>query len=236
MANWGEDSLSQFLDMVHANQKANRVNFAPAYDTIQRINEALAKAGKNLVNPQPVMAGILLLRCQYAYKAAAGLALAGQVVETFAMMRSALEYAGYALVIFEDRSLEDVFISRHMSEAQMKIQKEKFKISNVRATIARYDPKLAENFDTFYQRTIDFGGHPNPHATFSAMQMDERGGETGITAVALSTDPQILAHALKSVAQVGLTVLYILQHIFSAKFELLGIRSEIDAIRNQGGL
>lgn len=236
MTAWGNDDLSRFLDMVHSNQQANRVNFAPAYETILRIDAALLKAGKNLVNPQPVMAGILLLRCQYAYKAAAGMALAGQVVETFAMMRSALEYAGYALVIFENRTLEEVFINRHQGEAEMKTQKEKFRISEVRAAIARFDQKLSENFDTFYQRTIDFGGHPNPHATFSAMLMDERNGEAGITAVALSVDPKVIAHALKSVAQTGLTVLYILQHIFAPKFELLGIRAEIDALRNQGGL
>jgi hypothetical protein len=41
------------------------------------------------------MAGVLFLRCQYTYKAAAGMALSGQVVETFVMMRSCLEYAGY---------------------------------------------------------------------------------------------------------------------------------------------
>lgn len=236
MTDWGEDDLTKFFDMARVNQQANRTNFAPVYATIRRIDDALATAGKNLVNSKPIMACVLLLRCQYAFKTAAGMALAGQVVETFVMLRSVLEYAGYALVIHENPALEDVFINRHQSEAEMKAQKVRFKISEVRACIGRFDGKLAENFDVFYQRSIDFGGHPNPHATFSAMQLEEKDGSTGITTLALSADVKVIAHALKSVAQVGLTVLYIFQHIFVAKFELLGIRAEIDALRAQGGL
>ena len=68
------------------------------------------------------------------------------------------------------------------------------------------------------------------------MQLDKRDGETGITALALSADAKILLHAMKNVAQVGLTVLYIFQHIFTAKFELLGIKASIDELRNGSNL
>jgi len=39
--------------------------------------------------------------------------------------------------------------------------------------------------------------------------------------------------AMKSTAQVGLTALFIFQHIFKAKFEPLGIREEIDRLRGE---
>jgi len=236
MATWGQDDLSKFLDMVHTNQIANRVAFGDWYEVISKINDLLAKVGKNLVNPSPVMAGIFLLRAQYALKTAAGLALAGQVVETFVMMRSVLEYAGYGLVIFETPVLQNVFMNRHQSEAEMALQKNKFKIGEVRLTIGRFDQKLLENFDIFYQRTIDFGGHPNPHGTNSAILLDERGDETGITALAITADQTIITHALKTVGQVGLTILYIFQHIFKAKFEILGVRAEIDRLRQTAHL
>ena len=236
MPKWGDDTLSRFLDAVHANQRANCVNFAMPYAILSRIDDCFVKAGKNLINPNPVMAGVLLLRSQYAFKAAVGMALAGQIVETFTMMRSVLEYAGYCLVIFESPSLQEVFMNRHQSDAEMKAQKEAFKISAVRTSIARFDAKLAEIFDEMYQRAIDFGGHPNPHATFSAMQMDDHDGITGITALALSNDPAALAHAMKSAAQVGLTALHIFQHVFKEKFELLGIRAEIDALKQGANL
>ena len=96
------DNLIAFLERVAANQKANIANFPIPYDLLRRVDNCLATAGKNLINPKPVLAGLMLLRCQYAYKAAAGMALSGQAVEAFVMMRSCLEHAGYALAIFQD--------------------------------------------------------------------------------------------------------------------------------------
>src|SRR5262245_19840641 len=94
------DNLIAFLERVAANQKANIANFPIPYDLLRRVDNCLATAGKNLINPKPVLAGLMLLRCQYPYKAAAGMALSGQAVEAFVMMRSCLEHAGYALAIF----------------------------------------------------------------------------------------------------------------------------------------
>jgi hypothetical protein len=41
---------------------------------------------------------------------------------------------------------------------------------------------------------------------------------------------------MKSVAQVGLTTLFIFQHIFKANFELLGINAEMNALRSENYL
>jgi hypothetical protein len=94
VTSWTSDNLTQFLNRVHLNQKANVAKFAEPYRLIRQVNECLSIAGKNLVNPKPAITGVLFLRSQYAYKTAAGMALAGQVVETFVMLRSCLEYAG----------------------------------------------------------------------------------------------------------------------------------------------
>jgi hypothetical protein len=227
------DNLIPFFELVARNQKANIARFPAAYEFIRRVNICLSTAGKNLINPKPVMAGVMFLRCQYAYKAAAGMALSGQVVEAFVMMRSCLEYAGYALAMFKDPDLESIFMARHLSAEGMDQQKTRFRISEIRSVIASFDAKLAAVFQTFYERSIDFGGHPNPHATNSAIQMAEDPADRSFTALALSTDEQILLHAMKSVTQVGLTALFIFQHIFKAKFELLGIRAEMDKLRSE---
>src|SRR5215831_17615590 len=165
------DNLIPFLELVASNQTANIVKFPAPYDLIRRVNICLSIAGKNLINPKPVMAGVLFLRCQYAYKAAAGMALSGQVVETFVMMRSCLEYAGYALAMFNNPALESVFMSRHMSAQEMQLQKQRFRISKVKKVIVTFDAKLADIFNDLYERSIGFGGHPNPHAAMSAVEM-----------------------------------------------------------------
>lgn len=222
------DNLIAFFELVGANQKANIGRFPAQYELIRRVNICLSAAGQKLINPKPLMCAVLFLRCQYAYKAAAGMALSGQSVEAFVMLRSSLEYAGYALAIFNDASLEVVFSNRHITSADMQAQKRAFRISEIKKVIEAFDPKLADLFQIFYDRSIDFGGHPNPHATFSAMEMPS---ENSVVALAMVTDPHIIQHTLKSVAQVGLTALYIFQHIFKAKFELLGVRAEMDKLR-----
>jgi hypothetical protein len=227
------DNLIPFFERVASNQKANIAKFPAAYDLIQRVNICLSTAGKNLINPKPVMAGVLCLRCQYAFKAAAGMALARQVVETFVMMRSCLEYAGYALAMFHDSGLESVFMSRHLSAQEMQVQKQKFRINEVKKIIEIFDPKLADVFSDLYERAIDFGGHPNPHAVMSAVELPAEASDPSFMPVALSTDEKVLRHAMRSVAQVGLAVLFIFQHIFKAKFELLGIRDEMDRLRRE---
>jgi hypothetical protein len=73
------------------------------------------------------------------------MALGGQVVEAFVMMRSCLEYAGYALVMFANPASEDVFFSRHLGGATMKgVQKREFLICNVKDKIAAFDQKLRQ--------------------------------------------------------------------------------------------
>jgi hypothetical protein len=236
-----DKSLARFLETVYANQQGNRQRFPEWYRIIQRVDDCFVKVGKHLYNQKPVLTGPLFLRSQYAYKTAAGMTLAGQVAESFVMMRSCLEYAGYALAIFADPRLEDapsreeVFVNRHVDDASMKAQKEEFKIANIRETIAVFDQKLANIFKFLYDRTIDFGGHPNPYGMLSAMNIGMDNEEmTSITTLALTVEATPLEFSMKSVAQVGLTSLYVFQHIFKAKFELLGVRAEMDALRKEG--
>ncbi len=179
---------------------------------------------------------LLFLRCQYAFKTAAGLALAGQVTEAFVMLRSVLEYAGYALLIHENLELQNVWLGRHVSPTSKKSQQDAFQISKVKLAVKGHDTKLSEIFNEHYEHTIDFGGHPNPHAVLGAMRMDEDGSQKSLMALALSSDPKMLQHALKSVAEMGLTSLYIFQHIYTAKFELLGIRKIMQDLRATGRL
>ena len=231
-----EDTLAKFLEMVRSNQLANQSNHADWYAIIKTIDDCFVRGGANLVNPRHVMGGILFLRCQYAFKTAAGMALAGQITEVFVMLRSVLEYAGYALLIHDNAALQDVWLGRHVSPTEKRAQKVAFRISDVKSAVKRHDARLGEIFDESYERTIDFGGHPNPHAAFSAMHMDEDEGQTGLTVLAISNDVTVVQHALKSTAQIGLTALHIFQHVFSDKFEALGIREAMEGLRATGRL
>ena len=192
-----ERSLQDFFDTLRLAQQANRAKFPVWYEIIERIDRCFVRAGENLVKLQSPMTGAFLLRCQYAFKTAAGMALAGQVVEAFVMQRSVLEYTGYALVICKTPSLEGVFLGRHTSAEATKTQKEAFTIGAVKVAVRGRDTMLADIFVEDYERSIDFGGHPNPHGALSAIVPDERDGLNSLTVFAISSEPRIVEHALE---------------------------------------
>jgi hypothetical protein len=134
-------------------------------------------------------------------------------------------------VISETPALEFVFVLRHAGDAEMKEQKKAFHIRSVREAIARRDANLATIYEDMYQRTIDFGAHPNPHATISAASLAES-ADAGLTMTifAITTDPKIMTHRLKSVGQIGLTALRVIEHVFKPRFDQLGISLELDAL------
>jgi hypothetical protein len=69
----------------------------------------------------------------------------------------------------------------------------------------------------------------------TAMKMETKDDQlTSITTLALTDDPTITMFAMQNVAQVGLTSLCIFQILCEAKFELLGIRAEMDALKRKG--
>ena len=116
----------------------------------------------------------------------------------------------------------------------MQAQRDAFTIGRVKVAVRRCDTTLADHFVDDYERSINFGGHPNPHAALSAIVPDERDGLNSLTVLAISSEPKIFEHALKCTALVGLTALCVLQHVFKEKFGLLGIRQEIDALKDSG--
>ena len=96
--------------------------------------------------------------------------------------------------IFNKPELEAIFTNRHVSAADIHAQKEAFRISEIGNVIELFDSQLAKIFNELYQRSIDFGGHPNPRGTFSAMRI-ENSGSPILSMTAFMTDPPILQHA-----------------------------------------
>jgi hypothetical protein len=87
-----------------------------------------------------------------------------------------------------------------------------------------------------YDRSIDFGGHPNPHAMIGSMNInkDDDAQLTSISTCALAVHPKVIEFAMHKVAQVGLTSLSIFEHMFTPQFEVAGIRAEMAALKEAG--
>jgi hypothetical protein len=105
---WGNDELTKFLEHAHQNQYATFVHKRDAMTKLLAIDAEFAKVTKGWLNPESEVLAMLFIRCHGAYRTACGLAMSGQAVECYVQCRSVLEYAGYAVHINRDRSLERV--------------------------------------------------------------------------------------------------------------------------------
>lgn len=228
---WGDDDLSNFLQQAERNRYATFIHKTEAYGLLSAIDEAFSIISKGWINPQSEIAALLFIRCHGAYRAAVGAAMAGQVVEAFILQRGALEAAAYALHVQRSPNLAIVWLKRHDSEKDLAAAKSAFTIGAVKKTIQAADRKAAEVFAALYSRTVDHGGHPNAQSILGNATLVREASHSTAEHILLQGDGLPLDFGLRSTAQVGVCCLDILECAFRARFELLGVRHALIALR-----
>ena len=228
---WGADELTAFIEAAHQNQYATFFRKRPATAKLVAIDAEFAKVTKSWVNPASEIVALLFVRCHGAFRTAAGLAMAGQAAETYVQCRAMLEYGAYAVHIERDPPLGMVWLDRHQGATQLAAQRAAFSHSRVAASVTAANRHAGQRFEELYQRTIDFGGHPNARSVTGNMKMIEEADRRVMLAVLQHGDGPELDMALKSVAQCGMIALEMFQVIYSAKFELLGINAAMLELR-----
>lgn len=228
---WGTDELSKFWDAARSNQFGTFVQKRPMYDHLVGIDRQFVEVSKRWTNPASELAAMLLLRCHSAFRAAAGHAAAGQAVESYVMDRAMLEFAAYALHIYRDPPLGVVWLNRHQDAASLEAAKNAFSHRKVLATVTAVNRHAGQRFETLYQRTIDFGGHPNERSVTGNMSMITEPDRRVMLGIFLHADGPALNMALKTTAQCGVCSLEILQDVFIGLFEILGVKAAILELR-----
>lgn len=228
---WGTDELTKFLDGARSNQWGTFWNKQSVVGKLIAIDAQLVAASKDWLNPQSEIAAFLLVRCHAAFRAAAGLAMAGQAAEAYVQCRSTLEYAAYAVHIDSNRSLETVWLNRHQDEVSITAQRTAFLHGKVLASVTAANVDAGKRFEDLYQRMIDLGGHPNERSVTGNMTMIKGTDRRIMLSIMQHGDGVELDHALKSVAQCGMVSLEMLQVVFNARFEILGINAAMLELR-----
>jgi len=186
---------------------------------------------KDWTNPGNILTPLLFIRAHAAYRAGCEHAVAGQATEAFPEMRICLENAAYALHIHKNPSLAETWLRRHDNAIALKTVRDEFTVARLRATIAKANRHLATVFGELYDRTIDFGAHPNEKAVTSNLSVKGSGHERVYQQSYLHGDGLLLDNALKTAAQTGVRALEVLQEAFGPRFELLGVRAELLKLR-----
>jgi hypothetical protein len=228
---WGEDELTKFLQQTHQQQYATFHSKREATGRLIAIDGLFCRVSKNWLNPQSEVAAMLLLRCHAAMRAATGEAMAGQVVESHRQCRGMMENAAYAVRIHRSPELARVWLDRHTDATGMKESKNVFQHIKVVDSVKAANKHAGERFEGLYQRTIDFGGHPKERSVTGSMKMVEQPDRREMLAIMLHGDDAAFNATLKTVAQCAMVSLEMLQIVFSARFDLLGISAAMLELR-----
>jgi len=158
---WGDDKLSEFLQRVRNNQVATFTNISPAFDTLRDIDHCFVSVAENMEDPQgsDKLLQLLFRRSHAAYRAACGTSMAGQAPETFVLLRSCLEYSGYALLIHRDPDLALVWLRRHRNNCTYQEMRSKFQVTTIKNGVKSTSHALGIWYCDLYTKEQLTSGH-----------------------------------------------------------------------------
>lgn len=167
---------------------------------------------------------LFFLKAHSAYLSAARLSSSGQMAESFMVLRGALENSLYGHYIFKHPDYAEVWIRRHESDESLNRMKNIFTIGNTFNELNKANKPLNKIVRDLYERTIDYGAHPNPNSLLNILQHNTKTKEKITTdefkVEYLTGNKLTIALCLKTTAQVGVACLKILQLVMSERFKL----------------
>jgi hypothetical protein len=96
------------------------------------------------------------------------------------------------------------------------------------------DKREGDIADLLYNRTIDYGAHPNEQALMQALQINDQDENIEFMMIYLEGDTIQAKLALKTTAQVGVCSLSLFRSIYKERFDILGVTDAIDHIKKDG--
>ena len=233
---WADDDLSEFLGMAEYNTRAAAHKLPEIYGLIVRVHRAFIRALEAVEkdnDQQRLIPRLLLARACSSCLASMRLALGGQLFEAHVVLRAEIEQAWYALHIAQDPSppaRAEIWLRRNEDSTALGRCKSEFLAGRVRSTHEAVDPKTASDLHALYERTIDFGGHPNQLGLLSGLTKSEAGKTTTYHVPMLCADTLPMVTTLRTVVAVGIGALKVLQPIFATRFQLMGLDAEIPGL------
>jgi hypothetical protein len=220
---WTKGFLYPFIEQCWSNSIAVVGNKNVIGSRLTAIDNIFEHAHQN-VKPNSmaqVVPSFLALRSFNAFRAS-GMVCLCLPTESYPLQRTCLETAGYARLIASDSKLSEFWLNR-TDDAEAK---SRFTNRAVREAIASGDEGLAKIYQELYERTIDFGAHPNEKSVTINI-VKESVGTGSLQYRLLAGDGPGLDLALRTCAQVGVCSLKVLNLVFKQQFDAMNFEKRI---------
>lgn len=232
--NWGKDRLTEFFRVGANNRLGTFVNCPKEAGSLIRINNWLGKLQESLAHPKQVYPAQLVLRACLMYQTCCELAFAGNFYAATALQRNCAEIAAYALRFSKQPEAERAWLGRDKSNGGKQRARRLLTHSKTLQAIADQDRDLAKFYGVIYERSIDFGGHPNPGGIFLGGKVEETDAGLKMMQVGLHGEGKELEAALHSCRDVGMFLVRIAFEIWPERVTLVGLEAEYWALRKGG--
>ncbi len=230
---WSQPKLPSFLETMWANTIATFANKREAY-RLCRIDDLMFEIATDWKGVAPTIENMaplmMFFRAHSALRAACGLGMGGMTIEGMAVLRLSLEFAGYACLLKENPGLAMVWWDRDIDDRSLKKARKEFTGGAVVRAVKNVDQRLGEIYEMLYDRTIQFGGHPNEKTVTQSIRLDITPVQTVIEQVYLQGDSHVLDHWIHTANQIGICVLKIFEHVHHECFEKLNVKARIETL------
>ena len=126
------------------------------------------------------------------------------------------------------------WLRRGDSDKNRKAVRKEFHNDKIRAYIRAQAAVLCDHFDSLYSKLVEFGAHPNEQGySLNSTIKKLDGGDVHFTTIYLQGNGLPLDIGLKTAGQVGLWALHLMQIIYQSRYELLGIRADLEKVRTR---
>jgi hypothetical protein len=228
---WGKDELSKFLHDAFKHNLATFVHKPAEFSHLARIDAVFTKVKAAIDNSPNFLEPLFLFRSHSAFLASVRSATSGQIPETYPLLRSCLEYALYAHHIACDEKRGFAWVSRHENADAMKACRKEFMHSKVIGSLAEHQPHLHKFIEALYERTIDYGAHPNERGLSTSTKIVDVEGEEIVRVAQLQGAAPAMHMAMQATADVGTGALSVFSKIFEARFRSHAIDAELELLR-----
>lgn len=224
---WGEDNLGSFMETCIQNTYATFQVEREWYNKLSKINDIYHILADNLNEDPEWFGGFFVLHCHAAFLGACRCAFAGQLPETYMVLRGCLEAALYGFYLAKNPDLRRTWLDRHENEASRKKAKSEFTIARLKQCLAETDRETHDRLSEYYEHTIDLGGHPNAFSVLSHQYGTDNHEEKEFTLHYLHPHTNLLLATFKVCAVVGLTGLDVFRNVYPQHFDSLGLNHQI---------
>lgn len=225
------DLLAEFFEIVRNSRAASSKDLQTEYVDVQAIDVVFLNFLSDWTDPECFGAAPLVIRAHSTFRAAAQLVLSGQIPEAFMLIRGSLECALYANHIDVTPRAFEAWIQRSESPDAKKRCMTEFSTRKVFTRLRERHGTLGETVKRLYERTIDFGAHPNQAAVTSSLEVREHDDGVSYEHAYVTRDIGLLRLGARSLCQAEIVVLDILLLVFPKHAEPRQIQNSLAPLK-----